>query len=1649
MLCTTINCTGATSQATYLGVSAGDSVVLNNSVGSLTIPHSDLHPSVSSTGSRSVDVYHTKEVSSKRLSYAHTQSMDTIHEERFSPQTRVGDFTSTFKSIEISSLIVDSLSQYAGIKCADDIIREVEGLVALYINICDCSSLKGIVTALLLYTRDKFDKSMSSTIMSYISNLFALESQDGKELDPTTDVPDLGLAPTDVPIDEEPGLTGVSIDQSTSAPSWLTFLKKLRTNWNFCRTSGMFPNFSKILGILVVSGLARVADLTFSVGKFRLIEPDIRTLTASAPDLMTSACDIVLFFTERCHHCWRDKSFSPLFSASLENAELEVQYATLCNNWSLYRNGNLMKIAEVDEHVFHSDLLSMSDRLKTMLSSLKGIDKKLVEDKFKNITQIIGQFTIIKVNSGFKPSPFSVEYYGLSEVGKSTVSEQISHYLFTTAGLPVDEIRKYTHVSGKKHWDGARSDMLELKLDDHANTKATFVESSPCDVIIKVCNNVPYSPPMADLTEKGKVWVEPKLVSLTTNVEDLDARIYSNNPYSVQRRMNYVIEVRVRPEFVRHNNGVAMGLDSAKAIASHTVDGVYAPPTYHDVWLLTLKIATPAALPGVSGSYTIVKHGDKELRDISLIEACNFLSCKFHEHGDRQTKLTESQHNKIKETVCGVDGCTQVKGYCMKHIPTQLGTEYIPRIPEFICKIKRNSIDPAIRSVVNDKLERARAFYARYSWAPDFPAYLWSSDMFQYFMLYIYREKILLTYRRYSWLNVWLTLCSLTFMFGYTESWFVRWIYTFIIVLSSLIAQWYLIDLIKRGMYQELRTKLTLTEVQRHWSKSIVATACTATVLGACYFFAKTYIKWREFQTHGSLEPKTKEDVDSRDGETNMWASVVRRNLPVTDYSKRMSAEQLGNVVQKALVYGSIHVDGETGMVNGLMLSSNVMLIPDHYFTTFGDSLPCTFRKKNPDASGGKFAARLEKPSSYLIPNSDMRLCYVPNGGSFKNLCNYFPTGEMPSVPFLSYWRSKKGEIICGKGLTVPGVVTTCRSFTGGTYKNFTLNTFEGMCGATLVSDTNGSIILGVHLGGTGGTPRGCYGSVTQAQLQTGFNALREIEGVLLSGEAGVFHSTVMGVQVQTDGKLHVKSPLNYMQVDSQVEYFGSCPGRSVTKTDVKVTPISEHIMDVCGNPNIFHGPKLNPEWYGWQTCLSNLSIPAHPYEHSLLDLAVRDYKEPLNVIFKTELWNKATPLPDHENLCGVPGKKFMDAIKLDTSIGFPLTGPKRDYIIELEPTPEKPNNRILQDDIMLEIVRIEDCYRRGERGYPIAKACKKDEILAKEKCRIFYGNALSLTYLVRKYYLPIMRVLQMNPLVSECAVGINSHGPEWDAFYHHATRFGVDRLFGGDYGKYDQKLPAQLILASLRILIDFAKQCDYTSADIGVMEAMTGDIVFAYIAFNGDLIGLTEGTHISGNSLTVMINGICGSLNLRCFFYTEYPTDDFSTRLVFRDCVAAMTYGDDNIGSVKSGIDKFTIKGCSKFLDKYGQVYTMPDKESELLDFLPAEDFEFLKRFSVYHESLGQDVGALLDQSIYKSLHCFMRGKNVSESEDEASAQNIDGALREWFNHGETKYEAQRVLMKEVAQRAGITHMCRTLHADYNEYVQAWKQRYLKQHDD
>lgn len=1543
-----------------------------------------------------------KELSEKIGRRKFDPELETVDEE-MTPQFGLDTFS-------LATFSIEALARYTNLDIPDILMREFEGFALLFTSITQQTTPLGVITTLLMWVRSRTDKSLFSVIKSFIE-------------------------------------TELVAPQSSVAPEWLDCIRDARSNWQLCKSNKAFKQISRVLGCIVTLGLCDASKLTFDINGFKVFEPDMSLKHLNAFDLFDAVFETVVYFVEGGYLCFQSGSLRPLLVNDRSAMELDQEYAQVTAWFQLVKNGNLKKLEDMTDQEFEKRLNRLSTALLNISHSLKGFDKKLVMDKFEKVLEMQNDYTTIKISSGIRHAPWAIEAFGESSQGKTTFIDQLLDAVMASQNMPIDKEFRCAYNPGDKFMSNWTTDKLVMIFDDISNAKSQFVEKPPTAALIDVINNQMYYAPKAELNAKGKCFVEPWIAVATTNTKSMDAGSYSNCPFSAQRRLT-CITVRAKIEFQKVVDGICCGIDPKKVRDFYTVDGEYRPPQFDDIWVLTIEQAVkPKNLRDVA-TYKPITWRGKLMVDISMETCVQWAIDDFAEHKKNQEAIMESYRARSRNIeLCPREGCCHIAGMCPDHpMQPHMGPQTLSVARRLLLKSDpRFTIDRLLDRADGDVAEAlynsGTRFLKRWNWICIVPTSYLANRRFRQLMEWLYKDKIETDVQTRISAKKWRLFITSVLMFLFLPISIALFLFccNVIVCLFSMNA---LVETVKNELHEDLaNSNIAIAPVLRKVRDKygeVITGSCV--LIAIIYGLAKNYREayGRNMTTQGTLEPLTKQEVERRDAADTPWTQVVKRSLPISDKSKRMSPDQLANVISKNLVHCRCTAGEEFGLMNCLMITSNIVVIPNHYFEAFGDTLECTFRKKNPTASGGKFAARIHISLTHHIPDTDLRLCYIASGGSFKNIVEYFPKGWMPSVPFSLFFREVNGTLLRGDGLTAPQRVTTDVSFEGGIYKNLTLATFGGMCGAPVISNTNGTTILGVHLGGIDGTNVGCYGSMTQNQLTFGIDKIRSMTSVVVTGAEGNFRETILNTQMLKSEPLHKKSPLNFLPHDSQIEYYGSCIGRSVAKSDVRVTPISEHIIDVCNVPNIYGPPKMNPDWFGYQKCLENLAVPAHPFEPPLLVRAVEDYTEPLRPIFRSELWNGIRPLTDEENICGVPGVKFLDAIKLDTSIGYPLGGPKRDHVLELEPTEEYPHRHVFTPEIMEEISTLEKCYARGERGYPIAKACKKDEILSKEKCRIFYGNAISLTFLIRKYFLPVLRVLQMNPLVSECAVGINSHGPEWQEFYTHATKFGLDRLFGGDYGKYDQKLPSQVILAALSILISLAADCQYSPEDLRIMQAMCGDIVYSYIAFNGDLIGLTEGTHISGNSLTVIINGICGSLNLRAYFYSR-----FDTHLRFRDCVATMTYGDDNIGSVASGFEDFNIKNLSHFLGRYGQTYTMPDKESELVPFLKRDEFEFLKRTSVYHPKLGCHVGALVDKSIFKSLHCFMRPKNCVNTKEYACALNIDTALREWFNHGEDVYEMRRSQMQEVAQRAEITHLCTQLDETYDDKVAEWKDKY------
>lgn len=1577
----------------------------------------------------------------------------------------------------------------------DNVMREIEGLVATLIALRSVNTVQGLLSVLFLYIRDHFEESVTDSVCGYISELvFSVEKQAVQEQ------------------------SGHSPD---GTPNWLLLMRDVQSNWLLLKGNKMFSQISKLLGVMVTLGLCNASCLRFSIGGFKLFNEDVLGHHKSAFDIVDAIFSTITYFAEGAFMCFKTGSLRPLLINDHAAAELDNEYCTILQMWDYVQNGNLKKTMGILDQEFDRRLENLITSLRTVNLSLKGYDKKLVGDRVTRLLLIKNAFVTLKLSSGIRRAPFVLEFFGESNQGKTTCSQILQDALLLSQDMPLSKDYRGVINPAAKHMDTWRSDMIVAILDDVANEKADFVEQSPARFIIDLVNNEQYVCKKANLEGKGKVTFEAELLCITTNKKTLDAAVYSNCPGSVQRRANVVISVQARKKYQKFSSdGVPLGIDSRKVEAENEArksSGEEEMP-FDDLWSLTLERAVmPEEMTDVASYEPLIWNGRK-LINIDMATCIQYLITQFDDHINLQTAVIERTKTRTQRMKrCNVDGCRHIKGNCPEHdvckpipdLASEVGPppglkksakkdrrffggkkrghrnaddltveaanlEKVKRIYPGTSTDKPDKIAPhfglvkTARSIVRvkDKVQdficqdvsnfttkvddmasaalytTAVSFISQWNWLAIVPVEVFENSYVRDVIFWLNSDKLKDEIKYHSILHV------IFLILGWLFAFIVQVPFCGILVTMYLIMrQCCIVSVVKNDFIRDLshRTGYLPSIVRKHketyWKQFTYLCGGIVGVVAAI----KLYQGFKALtDDQGALEPKSEAEIIARTAERNPWQGVSQTPLPTSDKSKRLTLPQLKNIVKKNLRYCRLYKDeGQPMMTDALFLTSNVVLIPGHYFDEHDD-----FRAEfKSDSQGGCFKSRISKYQSVQIPGTDVRVCYSPTGGSFKNILEYFPDfneeNPLHNHPILMMYMNLTGHVTEMKGTSTIGIQdNSITQFYGGICRNLSHETFNGLCGAPVLGDVNTPCISGIHLGGISGQPVAVFGALSQTQLKTAITQLRGVEGVVITGQAGVFREEVLGVKVISDEELHPKSCLNFIPDDheTQLQYFGTCPGRVTYKSDVKVTVISDVVEEVTGIGNKWGPPKMNPDWFGWQKCIANISNPGVSFPVRLLQRAVLDYKIPLlKCIRDTPYWNKMKPLSEQVTLCGTPGVRFVDPVKLNTAVGHPLTGSKRQHVIDLEPTEEEPVRREYTPEIREEIAYAEACYERGERAYGMAKACKKDEILPddKEKCRIFYGNPISLTHEIRKYFLPIIQFIQTNPILTEQAVGINPYSPEWDEMFKNVQKYGKERTIAGDYSKYDQRMPTQMISAALRVCIDCAKEMDYTDRDIRVMEAMVGDIVFAYIAFNGDLIGLTEGGHISGNSLTVLVNGIVGSLNLRIVYYSIYDWSDD-----FRKYVSLMCYGDDNIGSVHKDRQDFNIDAASEYLAQYGQILTMPDKTSEMSKWCP--DADFLKRNSVLSPKLGYAVGALAEDSIFKSLHNYVRRRGAVLTEEQACAQNIDTALMEWFLHGEEVYNTRRKQMAEIAEKSGISHLVTGTQKGYDERVAQWYEDYI-----
>lgn len=1574
----------------------------------------------------------------------------------------------------------------------------IENSVACMLALSDVKSSIGAASVIFMYAKTMYNGSIAEMISSRIHKILTIryETQSG----------------TETPIEE--------------CPEWLEDLKGFARNWTIAASC---KNVDRVLGVLslcVSLGLCQVADIVPTVGGLELFTLPKLKEKPTMFQLVDVAIDLTVHFIEGGYMCFKTGSLKPLIDGDPEFTKFTKDYQSCLQCSNLHANGNL-SILRMDDNSYDKllqDTIETAENLKKRNSdrTMAGILTRQLEKLLTWQTD----FQTTTSGGGSRVAPYTIGLFGTSAVGKSTLCPILIAFILKSNGFESTDNMTLVVNEQENFMSGMKSYMNAIILDDMGNANANFVQKPPTEIVLAINNNVKNKANMADLSQKGKVDIKPKVFVITKNVKDGGASFYSNNPLSITRRENVTITVKVREQFATD------GMIDSEKVRQGYPDGV---PMVPDIWDFTVETSyqnlTSSGLDngigwksvdfdGIEmvnvGLYQLLaylkrasaKHFENQNRVVAaskdiaermvLCKKCGMileseeeeLTCRFCEYLEQEKRrftIVDTHPDPVMEVQAGFIPFQRTfiatlfehskYIYSSGYVPWNMGRHFLKKIRRYLFGgwfekgvmdrfgLRKKSIKSTIHLVENISTDilltnlkdmENNPWINWTNWVPesvlDNPKYL---------------EKIAKHTGRkdkdfYNELGRWSYDCiapvlALGFSIYYFPSLFRPWTIwaTGIWVASHIAARSVDHRVLVEASKRRIREKILADHKHAPKLLATVRDNYAATIIGASMAIGILYIavtslrSMRALKSQGNLAPTTIEEVESRNEEVNKWIPVEIPIYQAPAKSSNTTFEHLRDNVKANLVHMEFVIGTNRHYCDAFFPGSNVVLIPNHMWKPITDanltSVKAKFTRRNKHNLGHQWMSNLSRAHSVRIPDTDLSLVYLPNAGDWLDLSGYLPLKGIPKTPARMYYRDAHGEPTEYKiPMVHPSTVEAhgAGSYNGATY-TLPVETFKGLCMATAISENAKPQILGFHLAGATDTTRGGLGILTQDQYREAWKTLSEYTGVLLSKSLTKFETEQFDVQFFTGTDVHERSPFRFLTKENETgphfRPLGTVIGASTPRTEVRKSPLSDHIAEVCGVPQKWGPPKFN-KGFKWTAALQVSSHASIGFDAAAVIYAVNSYWSRLtsDALFKQYV-KEAKPLSQIDTISGQDGIKYIDAMKSKTAIGFPLTGPKSNVMIEAESSKHNCPKDI-EPRFWDELERLRVAYRKGERTTQIFKACFKDEAtrLDKDKVRIFQASPIALALGVRMYFLPILRLFSVFPLVSECAVGINSEGPEWDQLHRYITKFGDDKILAGDYSKYDLRMPAQLVLASFRILIDLARLSPhYTADDFTVMEGLASEIAYAYVAYNGDFFQALSGNP-SGNSATVFINSMVNSLLCRIALYLVSTRSSNSAVKDFNKIVNLITYGDDFCGSVSSDHPEFNHVSMAAVLAEADIILTMPDKTATPTPYMTIDEVDFLKRKSYFNKELNQYVGVLEEDSIFKSLHCQMKSKDVGAQN--IAAQNIDGALNSWFYHGRELFEMRRKQMKEVAEKADLNHMVQTLEVDYEMRVDEWK---------
>lgn len=1368
--------------------------------------------------------------------------------------------------------------------------------------------------------------------------------------------------------------------QSFDPTNTFASLRGLLDNYEAVKNMAIFKKLYKFLLYCLGTSLFDKLEMKFDILRFMKVEKaTLKKEFYMGPDFIHCMLDTLLFLCETGYQCMSTGSLDPIF-----------HHETTYEKW--LKESELLKVqskylSNPEPHGF--TVFDFLARIDDAIDKGTAITKFHNDDKYgtKICKYLLNDLKMIRADALTKrlaqqdrKAPFAVLVAGGSSVGKSTFTKMLYYQYGKLFNLPIDPEYRYVRNPFDQYWTNFNSSQWCVQLDDIAYLHPN--SSQGCDPslmeMLQVVNNVPYVPTQAALENKGTTPLRARLVVATTNTESLNAKEYFACPLAVQRRLPYVINIRPRAEYLKDS----FMLDSSKV--PPTEDG-----NYPDFWHIEIKRVRPV----VSSNTHMGQTGELEI--IHVFESI----VPFIKWFNSVARDSEG----IQDKSMGCDDAMANLALCP-------------------CGIPKNMCESCVALQASDIVEYTTP---------------WVSRMSERFEQEQEQESTYDAAHKYTMEHIFQQISLMSIFNRIMVMWYVCLIYA---VKKSAIArvlimwfygQWYWFFFFCHIMHIPEMRHLAMyllgyrayRTVCRNKNVVIFCAAITTTLtVYKTYSFLSSFKKDDEeiCKLQGVSADRGSVPQPKGDKAENVWykdqyvCTQFDFNKDTLSKAKWTMDEfqsfLQGNIVCFNIRYRLNDTTIRERSTKGVCIGGHIYMANNHAFPCHDFELDIIFQSGK-DGVTTNITLLVTEHQLLRVPHRDIVFINLPSIPPKRVIKNLFVKNTFRGSFNGQYFaRCKDGSI---KRNNVKNIQFTqgykyedeslevpieCNMWTG----HPDVNTVDGECGSLLLVVTPmGPAIIGMHVLGE-------YSGKSYS-LQLDDIIVDSTGAMMISSNSPTLQ---VGDYYKHMGPLDKKSTLRYV-TEGTAEVYGSLIGfRSKKKSSVTKTFISDTMVD-HGYKRVTGPPVMN-SWVPWRKAILDMTRPV-----THINIAKLDYVKTcfINDILQGLGDSDLAELIVYDNnvaINGRPGLAYVDKLNRNTSAGFPFSKSKQFFLKAEESFGEWQHPVSVTTEIEQEMDNIILTYERGQVYCPVFTASLKDEPTSfkkidEGKTRVFCGAPMPWSIVVRKYLLSSIRLIQKNRFLFESGPGTIAQSSEWDDIYHYLTAHGTDRIVAGDYGKFDKRMPASVILAAFDIIISILQVAGWTDRELSVVRGIAEDTAFPTIDFNGDLIRC-YGTNPSGHPLTVIINGLANSLYVR-YCYAESHPDGTCTD--FKDNINLMTYGDDMIMGVKQSCTWLDHTRMVDILASIDIQFTMADKDAPSVPFINIKDATFLRRSWRFENSLGKYVCPIEHASIDKMLTMCVASKTISSELQSIEVMNT--AIREYFWYGRDIFEQKKNLFLTV----------------------------------